>query len=358
MRLIMKFTQATIAAFAALLSVSAAAPAAAANDADCTTTQVHAHHKHKRNVVYDYQYVTVTVDNQGSSIASAVTDALAPSSTAAASVSQVSSAPTFESETETTAASSSAAASSAASSAPASSGSSGSGSGSGSGSYPTGDLADYEDPTEEFEDGKYSCTDFPSGQGVVALDHLGFGGFSGIENSDGSTGGQCKEGSYCSYACQSGMSKTQWPSDQPSSGVSIEKASVESKLSKSVAICRTDYPGTENMVIPTVVEGGSSSVITVIDQKSYYKWKGGKTTAQYYVNNAGIDWTKGCVWGTDGSGIGNWAPLNFGAGYDNVKIVADGDDSVVSGDCTYANGKYNGDGTDGCTVGVTKELSV
>lgn len=394
----MKFTQATIAAFAALLSVSAAAPAAAANDADCTTTQVHAHHKHKRNVVYDYQYVTVTVDNQGSSIASAVTDALAPSSTAAASVSQVSSAPTFESETETTAASSSAAASSAASSAPAPSGSSGSGSGSGSGSYPTGDLADYEDPSEEFEDGKYSCTDFPSGQGVVALDHLGFGGFSGIENSDGSTGGQCKEGSYCSYACQSGMSKTQWPSDQPSSGVSIggllckngklyrsssskylcewgqEKASVESKLSKSVAICRTDYPGTENMVIPTVVEGGSSSVITVIDQESYYKWKGGKTTAQYYVNNAGIDWTKGCVWGTDGSGIGNWAPLNFGAGYDNgiaylslipnpnnldsanfkVKIVADGDDSVVSGDCTYANGKYNGDGTDGCTVGVTK----
>ena len=150
------------------------------------------------------------------------------------------------------------------------------------------------------------------------------------------------------------------------------KASVVNNLSKTVAICRTDYPGTENMVIPTVVDGGSSSPISVVDQSTYYKWKGGSTSAQYYVNNAGVDWTDGCVWGTSGSGIGNWAPLNFGAGYDNgiaylslipnpnnkdslnfkVKIVADGD-STVSGDCTYENGKYNGAGTDGCTVGVT-----
>ena len=91
------------------------------------------------------------------------------------------------------------------------------------------------------------------------------------------------------------MSKTQWPEDQPSNGVSIggllckngklyksstrsnylcewgvKKANVVNKLSETVAICRTDYPGTENMVIPTVVGGGSTSVITVVDQSTYY----------------------------------------------------------------------------------------
>ena len=75
--------------------------------------------------------------------------------------------------------------------------------------------------------------------------------------------------------------------------------------------------------------------------------------------------------GTQASGLGNWAPLNFGAGYDNgiaylslipnpnnydslnfkVKIVADG--GSVSGLCVYENGKYNVNGSDGCTVGVT-----
>ena len=37
----------------------------------------------------------------------------------------------------------------------------------------------------------------------------------------------------------------------------VKKANVVNKLSETVAICRTDYPGTENMVIPTVVGGGS-----------------------------------------------------------------------------------------------------
>ena len=75
------------------------------------------------------------------------------------------------------------------------------------------------------------------------------------------------------------MSKTQWPEDQPSNGVSIggllckngklyksstrsnylcewgvKKANVVNKLSETVAICRTDYPGTENMVIQPLLE--------------------------------------------------------------------------------------------------------
>ncbi|KAK6457950.1 uncharacterized protein RJT20DRAFT_147599 [Scheffersomyces xylosifermentans] len=81
----------------------------------------------------------------------------------------------------------------------------------------------------------------------------------------------------------------------------VNKANVVNQLSQSVVICRTDYPGTENMVIPTVVGGGSSSAITVVDQSSYYTWRGGSTSAQYYVNNAGVDWTDGCEWDSEKS---------------------------------------------------------
>lgn len=395
----MKFTQATLVALATMVSVGAAAPAPAADD--CDTVQVHAHHKHKREVVYDYQYVTVTVDGQGKAVQATKTTETTLSTEASSTKASTSS------KAETTSSSSKAQTTSSTSSTTSSSSTASSSKTStttkstatDSSSLPTGDLADYEEPSDEFEDGVLSCDEFPSGNGVIALDHLGFGGWSGIYNSDTSTGGSCEDGSYCSYACQSGMSKTQWPDDQPSNGVSVgglycdggklyrsntdtvhlcewgvDKASVVSEIDDTVAICRTDYPGTENMVIPTVVEGGSSSVITTVNQETYYTWLGDSTSAQYYVNDAGIDWKKGCAWGTEGSGLGNWAPLNFGAGYDegiaylslipnpnnldalnyNVKIVADGDDSVVSGKCVYENGLYNGDGTDGCTVGVTK----
>lgn len=261
-------------------------------------------------------------------------------------------------------------------------------------------VSAYSTISDSFEDGYYDCDTFPADEpGVISLDYLGYGGWSGIYNSDTSTGGSCSEGSYCSYSCQPGMSKTQWPSDQPSSGVSVgglyckggklyrsnsdasnlcvwgvDSSVVVSKLSEDVAICRTDYPGTENMVIPTIVGAGSTAALTCVDQSSYYVWNGKKTSAQYYVNNAGVSQADGCVWGESGSGVGNWAPLNFGAGYVdgvaylsiipnpnnksaanfNVKIVADGDDSVVNGECVYENGSYNGSGSDGCTVAVTK----
>lgn len=400
----MKFSLATIAAFAAVSVL--AAPAAPAED--CSTTAVHGHHKHKRAVVYDYQYVTVTVDNDGNAIAEttsvaseAATSTLAAVAKGVVDNASSSSSSSTASPTTTTSSSSSSASptttsSSSTAASPSASPSSTSGSSGHSGSI-YGDLADFVDPTEDFEDGVIDCSSFPSGQGVIALDHLGFGGWSGIENSDGSTGGNCKEGAYCSYACQPGMSKTQWPSSQPANGVSIggllckggklyksnsgssklcqwgvPKANVVNKLDQTVAICRTDYPGTENMVIPTVVDGGKSLPLTVVDSGSYYTWRGSSTSAQYYVNDAGVDWTTGCTWGNAGTGYGNWAPLNFGAGYSNgiaylslipnpnnydslnynVKIVADGS-STVSGNCVYSNGKYNGDGTDGCTVGVT-----
>ncbi|KAI5964538.1 SUN4 [Candida theae] len=375
---------------------------------DCQDPVFHGHHKHKRAVVYEYAYVTVTVDAKGNPVtttAVTTTQSTGNAQETGATSSDISSTTTIvqndsltSNQPSTLSLPSGTITPSTSSSAPQASSTGGSGGGSSSGGI-NGDLSAFQNPTQEFPDGVYSCDHFPSGQGVVALDNLGFGGWSGIYNSDTSTGGSCKEGSYCSYACQSGMSKTQWPDNQPANGVSVggllckngklyktnsrsnylcewgaDKASVVSKIDKSVAICRTDYPGTENMVIPTVVDAGSTSVITVVDQDSYYKWRGGATSAQFYVNNAGVSYQDGCVWGTSGSGIGNWAPLNFGTGYAggvaylslipnpnnydslnfNVKIVAADGNSNVSGQCVYENGKYNGNGKDGCTVGVTK----
>jgi hypothetical protein len=127
------------------------------------------------------------------------------------------------------------------------------------------------------------------------------------------------------------------------------------------------------MVIPTIVGAGETAALTCVDQSNYYTWNGKATSAQYYVNNAGVSQADGCVWGDSSSGVGNWAPLNFGAGAVdgisylslipnpnnrkaanfNVKIVAE-DGGVVNGECKYENGVYNGSGSDGCTVAVTR----
>lgn len=193
------------------------------------------------------------------------------------------------------------------------------------------------------------------------------------------------------------MSKTQWPSEQPSDGRSVgglyckdgylyrsntdtsylcewghNSTIVVNKVDKDIAMCRTDYPGSENMDIPTLVSAGSSRAVSVVDEDSYYKWNGQKTSTQYYVNNAGVSVEDGCIWGEEGSGVGNWAPVVLGAGYTdgftylsiipnpnnktppnfNVKIVAN-DGGSISGECYYENGSYNGNGSDGCTVTVT-----
>ncbi|ANB14115.1 putative glucosidase SUN4 [Sugiyamaella lignohabitans] len=386
-----------------------------------SSVAVHVHHEHKRAIDVKYVYKTITVDGSGNPIDFAVAEpstttspaftpvaevvtsssvAPAPSSSSVAppppppSSSSVAPPPAPSTSSSSSAApspsSSTAAAAASSSSAPSSSSSSSSGG-------ISGDLAAYANPTEEFQDGVIDCTSFPAGQGVIALDWLGFGGWSGIEHlSDGSTGGSCTEGAYCSYACQPGMSKTQWPSQQPSNGVSVgglicqngklhrtntntnflcewgkQSAVVVSELSEPVAICRTDYPGTENMVIPTLVEAGGSAPLTTVDEANYYVWEGKPTSAQYYVNNAGVSVEDGCIWGTPGSGVGNWAPLNFGAGFSNgiaylslipnpnnnspanfnVKIVSS-DGSQVNGDCVYENGSYS-NGGNGCTAAVS-----
>ncbi|KAG5357653.1 putative secreted beta-glucosidase SIM1 [Yarrowia sp. C11] len=405
----MKFSTLALAAMAAIGFAAPATP-----DADCNEEKevrdFHAHHQHKRAVQVEYVYVTVLVDGNGNTIEqqqvattelpeapapapATSTQEAAPSSTLVAAFAAKE--PVVESSSSASSAAASSSSAPKSSSAPSKPSKPSNG---GSGGI-TGDLSAFSGPSEKFEDGTIDCDSFPSGQGVVALNQLGFGGWSGIYHPGSTaTGGNCAEGSYCSYACQSGMSKTQWPDEQPANGVSVgglickggklyrsnkqadylcewgtQSAIVTSSLDKEVAICRTDYPGTENMVIPTVVEAGSSGVpLAVVNQDAYYTWMGKPTSAQYYVNNAGVSYQDGCLWGTSSGDVGNWAPLNFGAGAAggisylsiipnpnnrnsanfNVEIIAT-DGATVNGKCVYENGKYNGDGSNGCTVAVT-----
>lgn len=246
-----------------------------------------------------------------------------------------------------------------------------------------------------FQDGTVSCSNFGISEydGVVSLDWVNKGGWASVMNQDGNTANSCQDGYYCSYACKPGMSKTQWPSNQPSDGKSMggllckngklhrtntdtsnlcesdqNGSSAENHKGQDIAMCRTDYPGSEDMVIPTVVGAGSSEPLSVVKEDSYYQWNGKKTSTQYYVNNAGVSKEDGCVWSNPGSGKGNWAPLVVGSGYTNgvtylsimpnpnnkdspnfnVKIVGDN----VDGNCKYENGKFSGSNSDGCTAAV------
>lgn len=337
-------------ALSTLLAFAAAAP-----------SRIHHHHEHKRAV-------TITVDQNGNPIGDNTVEASATIVKKDSSSSQNS---------------------------PSSASSSAS-----SGSASLGDLKAFVDPTEKFEDGVYDCDSLPTGQGVVAVDWISGlnGGYTSIMNMNGDTSSTCQDGYYCSYACQAGMSKTQWPSNQPSSGISVgglqcrngklyrsnqdseylclwgeQSANFVSQLEKDVAICRTDYPGSENMNVPTLLEAGSSVPVSVVDSDTYFTWKGGKTSSQYYVNNAGVSVEDGCIWGTAGSGVGNWAPVVLGAGkvgsntylslipnpnnknapnY-NIKIQGVNGAATV-GSCSYVDGSYEGgNGSDGCTFTLT-----
>jgi len=342
--------------------------------------QPHLHHQHhveKReaapeadpNVVIQYVTVTASVGAASTTATSSTTSAAAGSSTSAAAAVPTSSA-------------AAAAAGSAASSAPAAASSSSAAASGSSG----------------FVDNTIPCSQFPSNvPGIVALDYLGWGGWSGIQSGD-AAGSSCTEGSYCSYACAPGMAKTQWPANQPSDGQSrggllcvngllqrtrtdvtdlceaqANTAYVQNDVGQEVVICQTDYPGSENMVIPTSVGGtNTSSLITCINSASYFQWDGKPTSSQFYVQQAGVSQETGCQWGSAGSNIGNFSPLNIGAGMTNgltylslipnpngeisalnynVEIVANSGGSI-NGACSIINGVFSG-GANGCTVTVT-----
>ena len=192
------------------------------------------------------------------------------------------------------------------------------------------------------------------------------------------------------------MSKTQWPAEQPSDGESRggllcqngklyltnpssqylcewghPSSYVVNTLADTVAICRTDYPGTENMVVPTVVGANEKLPLTCPDENSYFQWEGKPTSAQYYVNPSGGSAETQCVWGSGSGNFGDMAPVNFGAGYTggvawlsimynplqttakldyNVKIECQS--GTMSHECVYENGVIQ-QGGNGCTVSCT-----
>lgn len=262
--------------------------------------------------------------------------------------------------------------------------------------------------TAAFPDGQLDCSTFPSQYGAVALNYLGMGGWSGLQAVTfganaitnivtGVSGQSCSEGMMCSYACPPGYQKSQWPSTQGATGQSVGGiqcsggklhltnpslstslcipgmggVQATNKAGSVVAICRTDYPGTESETIPVELQPGQTQALANPNAATYYTWQGSGTSAQYYLNPIGTSAQDGCQWGSSANNIGNWAPINFGVGYSGGKtwlsifqnkpttnalysgtVEIQGD---LSATCKYTNGQYcgaSGCNSDGCTVAV------
>ncbi|PFH55316.1 hypothetical protein XA68_10124 [Ophiocordyceps unilateralis] len=245
--------------------------------------------------------------------------------------------------------------------------------------------------SKEFPSGTIECWRFPTEYGAVPLVWHDMGGWCGVQIVPGfslslasigqiATGKKCSPGSMCSYACPPGYQKTQWPAVQGSNHESVgglfcnsdgfleltrpesktlcEKGVggvvVQNKLSEQVTLCRTDYPGTENMAIPTVAKPGVEVELTNPDQTSYYQWAGKPTSAQYYVNLAGLGPEDACIWKnsklTLSGKTGNWAPLNIGTGFDGQNTYISLFPNLPTSDCALDfDVSIQGDVVGGCS---------
>ncbi|KAI1437992.1 glycoside hydrolase family 132 protein [Xylaria sp. CBS 124048] len=263
----------------------------------------------------------------------------------------------------------------------------------------------------DFPDGELDCSTFPSDYGALALDYLGLGGWSGLQYTPNfslkdlavsfiETGTAQPSGQlgFYSYACPMGYVKTQWPSAQGNTGQSvgglmcnqdgkleltrsdvtkklcepgIPGITIKNEMSSGASVCRTDYPGTENMVIPLDATPGGTFELANVASSSYYVWEGKSTTLQYYVNKKGVSAEEGCRWtcASDPTGCGNWAPVNIGVGQssDGTTYLSIFPNSAVSqavldfnidisGDntipCSYHVGEGFAGGSSGCTTGI------
>jgi SUN family beta-glucosidase len=261
----------------------------------------------------------------------------------------------------------------------------------------------------DFPDGQLDCSTFPSQYGALAVPWLNLGGWIGLQNTGGNNGGafsniqtltagsNCREGVMCSYACPAGYTKTQWPQNQGATGQSVgglqcsggklhlTNSGLSSKLCMAgqggvqaqnsaggvVAICRTDYPGTEAETVPLQLSPGQTQPLNNPNADTGYKWQGSDTSAQYYLNPIGVGQEQACQWGDGSQPIGNWAPINLGVGYKGGKtwlsifqnapttqakyqgrVELQGD---LSDKCYYENGMYygaTGANANGCTVSL------
>lgn len=257
----------------------------------------------------------------------------------------------------------------------------------------------------EFPSGKIRCSEVPTDYGAVKIPWSTTRGWTtlasfgdwvkgkAVDNIDQPIDGTCGPKMMCSYACPPGYQKTQWPEEQGATGQSVgglwcnadgflelTRPSVKTlceagaggvfvrnELDDNAAVCRTDYPGNENMIIPVDTQPGGTYPLTNPDSRTYYKWEGKPTTAQYYVNNAGVPVQEACKWKSEKypDSAGNWSPTNIGVGKSltgetflsvfpnlptshailNFDIKVEGD---ISGTCWLKAGTYSQD--KGCTV--------
>ncbi|TAQ84335.1 hypothetical protein B7494_g7346 [Chlorociboria aeruginascens] len=257
---------------------------------------------------------------------------------------------------------------------------------------------------------------FPSAYGAVAVDWIGLDGWSGVQNVPGYTpdassittiidesSGGCIANSFCSYACPAGHEKSQWPTAQGSNGQTVGglycnsngflvlpqpettqictagtgSVTITNQLSTNVAICRTDYPGTEVMDIPLDTQAGQSYPLTV-PPAPYFYFDGSTTSATYYVNSPGVPVSSACEWGSSETSTGNWAPVNIGLGQtvsgtsylalfpnaENQNAVLDLHIQIsgaVSSNCQYLAGIFTTNGVEtssGCTVALSGAANI
>ncbi|AET37719.1 uncharacterized protein Ecym_1495 [Eremothecium cymbalariae DBVPG len=176
---------------------------------------------------------------------------------------------------------------------------------------------------------------FPNSNGMVAVQTKGKNGGWAMSSDQ-----ECTYGSYCPYACPPGQLMGQW--DQSSTSYTypgsmngglycdengnLQKPnknqaycyegkgtlSAFNKAGSQVAFCQTVLPGNEEMLIPTVVGGGSTQPLAV-PGPDY--WAG--TAAHYYINPPGVSAQEGCIWGSESNARGNWAPYVAGVNQDS-----------------------------------------
>ncbi|KAM4059345.1 beta-glucosidase (SUN family) domain-containing protein [Hirsutella rhossiliensis] len=217
------------------------------------------------------------------------------------------------------------------------------------------------DFNREFQMGNFPCSELPPGYGLVPITWQKDNGWAGIQNVTGYNPDSdqktlpfgltppdnkgCTEGLMCSYVCPPGLQKTQWLTalgtknqsigglycnsnnklqlTRPSAKSLCEKGVggvfAYNNLDRNISICRTDYPGTEKMVVPTVVGPGQMVELTNPDQTEYL-WQAKKTSAHYYLNPLGVNQEEACVWDSPDDKLkdkaGDKAPVVLGTGFD------------------------------------------
>lgn len=289
----------------------------------------------------------------------------------------------------------------------------GAGSGSGSSAGPGCTVFGPTGIDADFPSGEIDCSCLPTQFGVQPVNRLGMDGWLSFQQPDDKKwtpgvmintihqpiSGGCPLNTFCAYACPNGYQKTQWPvSSQGATGQSIgglwcnskgkleltrpevpklcQKGAggvfVENKLKDVANICQTNYPGDEKMSIATETKPGSKVELMNPDAKTSYWWKGSPTSAQYYLNNEGVEVAEACTWKSSKypDSAGNWSPANLGVGKDihgityisifwnlptssakldyNVEITGD-----ISAPCALKNGVFTGGGN-GCTTAISK----